>query len=272
LAQTRPRPTRLAIDRFYPEEYEVGVDAGTGAKGLLPRPALIELRDLPARLRYGRQRGQAPAAATPTLLEIGCGGGRDLARYAAAGWDVWAIEPMASVATLAAERAGVDPDRIATVPAEEADFPPGAFDRIIMFHTIEHLHDPLEVLRAAQRWLRCGGELQISCPNYASLQRRLFGRHWFGLDVPRHLYHFTPSTLTAMLASAGFSVGTIVPEHEYCSIGVSLSLTLDAMRHSSGPARISRKLHLAAMPFSVFARTLGAKPCMFVTAGSASHC
>jgi hypothetical protein len=41
-------------------------------------------------------------------------------------------------------------------------------------------------------------------PNLASWSFAHFGRHWFGLDVPRHLTHFTPATLSALLTAEGF--------------------------------------------------------------------
>ena len=43
-------------------------------------------------------------------------------------------------------------------------------------------------------------------PNLSSWQARLFGRHWQHLDVPRHLYHFTPGTLARLLIDAGFQI------------------------------------------------------------------
>jgi len=46
----------------------------------------------------------------------------------------------------------------------------------------------------------------ISVPNFASLESRLFGKYWNGLDVPRHLYHFTPATLDRMLKKAKLNI------------------------------------------------------------------
>jgi hypothetical protein len=47
-------------------------------------------------------------------------------------------------------------------------------------------------------------------PNAASLQAKVFGAGWFHLDVPRHLFHFSPSSLKTMLSALGLSV-----QHEW---------------------------------------------------------
>jgi 2-polyprenyl-3-methyl-5-hydroxy-6-metoxy-1,4-benzoquinol methylase len=81
---------------------------------------------------------------------------------------------------------------------------PGSFDVVTMWHSLEHVHRPLAILREVYRLLVPGGKLIVATPNIAGLPFRLFGRAWFGLDLPRHLTHFTPHTLTAMLHTAGF--------------------------------------------------------------------
>ncbi|HZT83575.1 MAG TPA: class I SAM-dependent methyltransferase, partial [Gemmataceae bacterium] len=86
------------------------------------------------------------------------------------------------------------------------DLAPASFDRVTMWQSLEHVHDPLAVLRAAHRLLVPGGELLVAVPTIDSLAFRWFGPHWLGLDLPRHLTHFTPGTLGAMLLRAGFTV------------------------------------------------------------------
>ena len=49
----------------------------------------------------------------------------------------------------------------------------------------------------------------IACPNIESWAFRRFGVNWFGLDLPRHLSHFTPDSLTAMLNTAGLRVESL---------------------------------------------------------------
>ena len=49
-----------------------------------------------------------------------------------------------------------------------------------------------------------GGQLLVSVPNFDGFGAGWFGPDWYGLDVPRHLTHFTPNTLGIMLSQAGF--------------------------------------------------------------------
>jgi hypothetical protein len=55
-------------------------------------------------------------------------------------------------------------------------------------------------------WLAPGGLLIVEVPNAGGLGARLFGRAWSGLELPRHLSHFTPETLGAVVARAGGQV------------------------------------------------------------------
>jgi SAM-dependent methyltransferase len=78
-----------------------------------------------------------------------------------------------------------------------------------MWQSLEHVHDPLEVLQEAHRLLVPGGRIWIAVPNIDSLPYRWFGAAWFGLDLPRHLTHFTPWTLHLMLEQAEFRVSPV---------------------------------------------------------------
>src|SRR5438876_553064 len=54
------------------------------------------------------------------------------------------------------------------------------FEAITMWQALEHVHQPLEVLRAAYRLLTPGGRLVVAVPNFAGWAARWFGPHWFG--------------------------------------------------------------------------------------------
>ena len=78
------------------------------------------------------------------------------------------------------------------------------FDSITLWHTFEHLTDPRATLGEIRGLLSPKGVLIIAVPNAGGLQARTFGAKWFHLDVPRHLYHFTRSSLANLLRSEGF--------------------------------------------------------------------
>jgi SAM-dependent methyltransferase len=133
------------------------------------------------------------------LLDVGCATGRFLYRMRGVGWRVAGIEidPAA-----AAKAQSVTPEIFLGDPID-APFGDGCFDVVTSFHVVEHLPRPLPALSRMIGWLAPGGLLIVEVPNVAGLGGRLFGRYWSGLDFPRHLVHFTPATMTAMVERAG---------------------------------------------------------------------
>jgi len=78
------------------------------------------------------------------------------------------------------------------------------FDVITMFHVLEHVADPARTLRNLKDRLTDDGLLVIEVPNIESWGFRWFGKGWRGLDLPRHVTHFSPQTLTGLLRRTGF--------------------------------------------------------------------
>ncbi len=73
-------------------------------------------------------------------------------------------------------------------------------------HVIEHVHDPVDLLRECGRVLRPGGRMMVETPNAESSGHRLFGIAWHGLDAPRHLYLFSPTSLLVCAQKAGLQI------------------------------------------------------------------
>lgn len=198
LCFTNPRPTAATLAQFYPASYE-------------PHRSPKRLRNTQAsRLRgWGNVRElrkSLPWHGERRLLDFGCGGGSYLARMCKQGWRVTGLD----VSETAVRRVRTElrlPALQGTLP--HADLRPCSFDVITMWQSLEHVHEPLKTLREAFRLLAPGGKLIVAVPNIDSLPFCWFGRSWLGLDLPRHLTHFAPWTLTLMLQRAGFHVGPI---------------------------------------------------------------
>ena len=118
------------------------------------------------------------------LLDVGCGDGKFLADMKRLGWEVVGVEPDPEAAKIAEERLGLS---VFTGTLGEANFPPDAFDAITMKHVIEHVEDPIGLVRECHRILKPGGRLSIATPNTECLQHQLFRTAWLELDPPRHL-------------------------------------------------------------------------------------
>lgn len=151
------------------------------------------------------------------LLDIGSGRGRFLGAAKRAGWDVVGIEFETGLAEVSSRRYGVP---VLVGDAVSADVR-GPFDAITMWHVLEHLPDPRSALARAAGLLRPGGTLIVSVPNNDSLQARLGGEDWLHLDIPRHIYHFTPGSLSCLVEQAGLRVeriGHLYPEMEILGV------------------------------------------------------
>lgn len=80
------------------------------------------------------------------------------------------------------------------------------FRAAIIWHVLEHLADPFDTLREVARIIKPGGLLAIAVPNFDSFQAKIFRDSWFHLDLPRHLFHFTPPVMTRFLEQINFKV------------------------------------------------------------------
>ncbi len=76
---------------------------------------------------------------------------------------------------------------------------PDTFDRIVLWHTLEHLHKLHETLDGVASLLEPDGVLVIALPNPASYGANYYRENWVAWDAPRHLFHFMPETLEKLL-------------------------------------------------------------------------
>ena len=199
LGRLEPMPGLDEIQRFYPHEYygEPGTKFQPLVEGLVrwagQRHVSFLTRSLPPGAR---------------VLDVGCGRGVVLGGLADRGMQVHGVEISADAMQGADPRAEI---RIAPRLAE-ADYAADGFDEVLIWHVLEHLHDPHRTLQEVQRILRPGGRLVVAVPNFSSIQARLGGAAWFHLDLPRHLYHFPLSALKRLLGDLGFE---LVSEHHF---------------------------------------------------------
>jgi 2-polyprenyl-3-methyl-5-hydroxy-6-metoxy-1,4-benzoquinol methylase len=141
-----------------------------------------------------------PATLRGRLLDVGCGSGVQLERMRALGWEVEGVDVDAA-AVQNARRKGLN---IHLGDLEDCRFPDGSFDVVTMSHLIEHVGNPQRLLRECHRILKPSGRLVLVTPNAQSWGHRIFRDRWRGLEVPRHLFVFTVSTLRHLAESANF--------------------------------------------------------------------
>jgi len=81
------------------------------------------------------------------------------------------------------------------------------YDFILMLNIIEHVTDPLRVMKAISKTLSPGGAVLIKTPNVDTLDRYIFQRHnWGGFHCPRHFVLFNKSNLTQLINQCGLEM------------------------------------------------------------------
>jgi 2-polyprenyl-3-methyl-5-hydroxy-6-metoxy-1,4-benzoquinol methylase len=134
------------------------------------------------------------------LLEIGPSHGRFTALAKRAGFDVQVIEMDRECCQFIEKVIGI-PAHLAQDAVAALDGM-GRFNVIAMWHSLEHLRNPWEVIDALPGHMEKGGRLVIATPNPSSLQFRIFGSRWVHLDAPRHVNLIPHTILEARLAAA----------------------------------------------------------------------
>lgn len=142
------------------------------------------------------------------LLDVGCSSGAFLGAAVGLGYRAEGVEPAARAAR-AAQASGL---KVRQGLLQDAAFADGQFDAITLFEVIEHLKEPLDLLRECSRILRPGGILLVGTGNAASWSMAAMGAKWEYLSIAKHGGHisfYTPHSLSVLAQSAGFGVAEV---------------------------------------------------------------
>ena len=239
------------IAECYPKDYNP-LDSGRAHP--LVR-FLKALTILPYTLRFG-QPGYSPRSfGQGDFLDIGCGAGLNIHEMSGLGWRCTGVDISAPAIEYARKN---NPDAEFHVGLASDMAPDERFDLIAMHHVLEHLHRPRQALAACHGLLRPGGRLVVNVPNIGSLEARLFGRRWKGLDIPRHLLHFKEEVLERFLLEAGFSIESKRPGMFATSISESLIMCLPAsLRYRMIHSRAGHFFYQLLLPLAALSYLFG---------------
>jgi SAM-dependent methyltransferase len=199
--RTNPRPTREGIRHYYPSEYAPYHDDRRIVRES-PARSVPPWKHSIRRMLKVWEAHSVPPLESGRLLEIGCAGGVFLRLMAERGWQVEGLELSERAANLAKSQ----DFQVHVGELESATAPTAPYDLIVGWHVFEHLHQPLNVLAKLHEWSRPGGWLAFSMPDASSWEFSFFRERWYGLQLPNHLFHYTPSTLNEVLARGGWRV------------------------------------------------------------------
>lgn len=185
------RPSEKNIDIFYKKNFHN--PGNTFTYGIIRPFFNLVQRDVIQRIKSYKKRGR--------ILDIGCGNGHILSLLANHGYDVYGVEP-------SSEAANYFPlsikDRIFNKRIQECGFEDNFFDFVLMFQSLEHIHNLNALFVEIKRIIKPDGYMWIQVPNNDFFESRLFAQYYYNLEVPRHLYFFNRKSLCAVLRKEGF--------------------------------------------------------------------
>ncbi len=134
------------------------------------------------------------------LLDIGTGTGYFLHAMQQRGWKVEGVEKSAAARDFAQAnfQLNIQPE------SALSNFDAGSFHVITLWHVMEHLEHLDETWKLLRELLTDKGVLIVAVPNCSSYDAKKYGADWAAYDVPRHLWHFTPSTIHKLASKHGF--------------------------------------------------------------------
>ena len=168
------------------------------------------------------------------LVDIGCGNGFVLEIALDRGWsEVRGVEPSADAIAQAAPTVR---DLIVADIMRPSLFPDSSFDAVTLFQVLDHMPDPIALLRECREILRPGGAILALNHNVTAWSARLMRERSPIIDV-EHTYLYSPATVRRLFEGAGFEVIGVGPVRNTYSLSYLLHLL-----------PLPQKLKTAALP------------------------
>jgi 2-polyprenyl-3-methyl-5-hydroxy-6-metoxy-1,4-benzoquinol methylase len=194
-----PMPGSDEIAGFYPPQYWWDSSGRGPLKKLESVYRKLALYDHVSFIRRAAGK-QSPV----DLLDVGCGTGTLLGLLQEHGFRTAGVDLSEDAARLAEARSGV---RVVAGSLGGAGFPDRSFDVVTLFHVMEHVTNPRQLLAEVSRILKPDGVIVLQVPNIDSWQFRVFRGRWYGLDIPRHVIDYSQGSIWKLLTDSGFLPG-----------------------------------------------------------------
>ena len=135
-----------------------------------------------------------------SILDYGCGTGEFLAEMKTSGFTCIGLEPNSLARESAVSSYNLDVIDEGGIDNIES----GSLGCISLWHVLEHVYPLEQRVKEFFDKLEPGGTLIVALPNMLSYDAKKYGEFWAAYDVPRHIHHFTPSSVHRLMENAGF--------------------------------------------------------------------
>jgi 2-polyprenyl-3-methyl-5-hydroxy-6-metoxy-1,4-benzoquinol methylase len=196
---TNPRPDQPSLNRYYQSEQYISHNQ----KSHGPVASLYFLaRKFTLRWKIGLLKQHNSKG---SLLDFGCGTGEFLRAAHQQGWHIDGLEPNDAARQRAAQITGIN------IASNLEQLNHKQYDVITLWHVLEHIPDLQQTLLRLHSLMKRDGVMLIAVPNHESYDACTYKNYWAAYDVPRHLWHFSKSTMNRLLCLAGLKVKSTLP-------------------------------------------------------------
>ncbi|WP_116771572.1 class I SAM-dependent methyltransferase [Maribacter litoralis] len=139
-----------------------------------------------------------------TILDIGCGTGEFLSTAKTVNWNTIGVELSTQAREIAIKKNLTIYKSLKSITNQK-------FNIITLWHVLEHLPNLDKQINLIENLLEENGTLIIAVPNYKSYDAQYYRQYWAAYDTPRHLWHFSKTSITIIFKEHNLSVKKILP-------------------------------------------------------------
>ena len=202
MLETFPQPEGEKLSEYYKSEDYI---SHTDTKRNLLEFAYHKVREIS--LKRKLKLINSFQSESKTLLDIGCGTGDFLETALKANWKITGIEPNEKARQIANSKT----KHAVFETSELENLKPHSFDVITLWHVLEHLPDLEKQTALFKKLLKPNGALVIAVPNYKSCDAKYYKEFWAAYDVPRHLWHFSKTSISKLFKREYMELVNILP-------------------------------------------------------------
>lgn len=199
LLKTHPQPALANLGRYYESDDYISHTDG--------RRSLFEKLYHTVKQKALSDKIKLVQKFQPTkgdILDIGAGTGDFLVVAKQNGWNITGLEPSPKAKDIAKGKGVVFAEDLASISSHSKDV-------ITMWHVLEHVPDVQAQIAELKRILKPKGTLIVAVPNYKSHDAQYYKEFWAAYDVPRHLWHFSKTSIQKLFAAQQMDLVQTLP-------------------------------------------------------------